>query len=239
MGRLRKERRHNNDVTPETDKIKRPFELHQIEPITKRQIQTFDEYKKGQNLQLIGSAGTGKTFVSLYLALEQILNTRSPYKKIILVRSVVPTREMGFLPGSMKEKIKIYESPYHGICSELFHRDDAYEILKQKNLLEFTSTSFVRGMTFKNAIVIVDEFSNCNYHELDSIITRIGTNSKIIFSGDIKQSDLTNDYDKRGILKFISILQKMKSFSTLEFMPEDIVRSGLVKEYLLTKESMS
>lgn len=216
---------------------KPPFSLKIIQPLTKAQLQTFEAFDD-HHLLLHGMAGTGKTFISLYLSIDEVMQKNSSYKKIVLIRSVVPTRDMGFLPGNVKDKIKAYEAPYYEICSELFGRGDAYEILKQKNLIEFMSTSFIRGTTLNNAIVIVDEFSNANFHELCSIITRIGKNSKLIFCGDIQQSDLNNEYDKTGVKSFIKILQHMRSIHQVVFEIEDIVRSGLVKEFLIAKDDL-
>ncbi len=240
MGRLRSKRRnHNNDESPEKSRVvKKPFEIKTIEPLTNAQSETFNEYEKNQNLLLIGSPGTGKTFLSLYLALNEVINTKSQYKKVVIVRSVVPTREMGFLPGNLKEKIKVYEAPYYGICSELFGRDDAYDILKQKNLIEFISTSHVRGITIKNSIVIVDEGQNLSAHESDSIITRLHKTSKIIFCGDLKQTDFTKHSDRQGFIDFIRILNKLHQFSNINFTYDDIVRGSLIKDYIIAKESL-
>ena len=168
----------------ELENQKIPFKIKKIEPLTENQKISFEQYHNGKNLMLHGIAGTGKSFISVYLALNEIMNENKNYNKIIIVRSVVPTRDMGFLPGNSKEKTKVYEAPYYAICGELFGRGDAYEILKQKGLVDFISTSFIRGITLNNCIIIVDEIANMTLHELDSIITRVGKNCKIIFSGD-------------------------------------------------------
>jgi phosphate starvation-inducible PhoH-like protein/PhoH-like ATPase len=145
---------------------------------------------------------------------------------------------MGFLPGNQKEKAKVYEAPYYAICSELFNRGDAYDVLKTKDYVEFISTSFVRGITLNNCIVIVDEVANMTLHELDSIITRIGRNCRIIFCGDFRQSDFTYDKDKKGLIDFMKILQNMKAFNFIDFDVDDIVRSSLVKEYIVVKDRL-
>jgi predicted ribonuclease YlaK len=176
----------------ELDSPKLEFEMKKIEPLTENQKLSFENFERGKNLMLHGIAGTGKSFISLYLALREIMdNKNSQYKKIVIVRSVVPTRDMGFLPGSNKEKAKVYEAPYYAICTELFGRGDAYDILKQRNMVDFISTSFIRGITLNNCIIVVDEIANMTLHELDSIITRVGKNCRIIFSGDFRQSDFT------------------------------------------------
>lgn len=212
--------------------------LKHINPITNNQNKTFDAYSRNKNLLLHGSAGTGKTFISLYLALSDVLDEIENYNKVVIVRSVVPTRDMGFLPGNAKEKSKVYEAPYYAICTELFGRGDAYDILKQKNLIEFQTTSFIRGITFNNCIVVLDEMQNCTFQELDSVLTRIGDNCKIVFSGDFKQSDLIKDNDRSGILNFMKILKRIRSFDHIEFTKEDIVRSELVKDYIIAKEEL-
>ena len=157
------------------------------------------------------------------------------YEKVVIVRSVVPTRDMGFLPGNQKEKARVYEAPYYSICSELFNRGDAYDIIKNKGYVEFISTSYVRGTTLSDCIVIVDECQNLNFHELDSIITRAGENCRIIFCGDFRQSDLIRESEKKGINSFINVVNNMRSFDLIEFNESDIVRSDLVKEYILSK----
>ena len=211
------------------------FELRKVSPLTPNQQLTFEAYEKGMNLMLHGYAGTGKSYISLYLALNEVLSSTSNYDKVIIVRSVVPSRDIGFLPGSVKEKIRVYEEPYKEICDELFGRGDGFNILKMKGMVQFTTTSFLRGMTFNNAIVIVDETNNMTFQEIDTVMTRIGNNSKIIFCGDYRQSDLHKPHEKTGIKELMAVSRRMKSFDHVEFGIEDIVRSGVVKEYIIEK----
>lgn len=213
------------------------FETLEFLPKTERQQQTFEYYQEGSNLLLYGSAGTGKTFISFYLAMQDILNYQSQYEKLVIVRSIVPTRDIGFLPGTEKQKMQIYEMPYTAIANEVFGRGDAYEILKQKHFLDFISTSFIRGITLQNTIILVDECQNMSFHELDSIITRLGEHCKIIFCGDFKQSDL-KEHEKTGLIQFLKIIKNMTCFKTIEFHQNDIVRSNLVKQYIVQKEHL-
>lgn len=215
------------------------FSIRDITPKTDNQQCVFDYFDDGKNLLLHGTAGTGKTFLSLYLALDTVLNPQEgDPKKVYIVRSVVPTRDMGYLPGNTKEKTKVYEMPYASICNELFGRGDAYDILKTKGIVEFISTSFIRGTTFNDAIIIVDECNNCSGHELDSLITRIGRNCRVIFSGDMKQSDLTKEQERNGLRDFIKIINRMSDFEHVEFTSDDIVRSRLVKQYIIAREQL-
>ena len=215
--------------------------LLDIEPITDNQKKLFDSYADGKHLVAYGTAGTGKTFISLYNALADILDETTPYERIYLVRSLVSTREIGFLPGDHEDKADIYQIPYKNMVKYMFQMptDADFEMLygnlKAQESIKFWSTSFIRGTTLDNAIVIVDEFQNLNFHELDSIITRIGENSRIIFCGDASQSDLVKTNDRNGIHDFLNILRKMPSFDIIEFGINDIVRSGLVKEYIVAK----
>jgi phosphate starvation-inducible protein PhoH and related proteins len=220
---------------PTNTSVGHSLELRNIVPLTDNQRDTFLEYSKNKNLVLHGMAGTGKTFCALYLALKDVLNPKSKHRKVYIIRSAVPTRDVGFLPGSLKEKIKQYENPYRSICSRMFNRGDAYDVLKGKDLVEFMSTSFVRGDTYDNCTLIIDEMQNLSFHELDSVITRAGENTRIIFSGDFRQSDLLNSRDRKGLQDFLKILANMNSFSQVEFGVQDVVRSGLVKEYLINK----
>ena len=210
-------------------------DLLTFQPITENQQKTYDAYKKDKHLLLHGIAGTGKTFLTLYLSLEEVLDPSTVYDDVFIVRSVVSTRDIGFLPGDEQEKVSIYEAPYRSICRELFGIKDSYDALKQQNNVKFMSTSFIRGITINNAVVIVDECQNLNFHELDSIITRIGKNSKIIFCGDYTQTDLTRDNDKRGIINFMKILKSIPEFETVEFGIDDIVRSDFLKSYIIAK----
>ena len=212
--------------------------LKEFSPLTESQKEVFRNFDNDEHLVLHGLAGTGKSFISLYLALRQVLTGSSDFNKIIIVRSVVPTREVGFLPGSVKEKIKVYEQPYETICTELFGRADAYNILKTKNYVEFMSTSFIRGITLDNCIVIVDEVQNMLFGELDSVITRIGKNSKLILCGDFRQSDLQKDIDRKGLLDILKILKAMDYFKYVEFSERDIVRSDFVKQYIIQKSRL-
>jgi phosphate starvation-inducible protein PhoH len=234
----KKERRLiRQNQTDQNNKLN--FKLKHIEPLTQNQKLVYNAFDQGKNLMLHGIAGTGKSFISMYLSLKELLRENSTYKKLYIIRSVVPTRDMGFLPGNSKEKSKVYEAPYHAICTELFDRGDSYEYLKMKNVIEFNTTSFIRGITFNDSIIIVDEMANCTLHELDSVITRIGKNCKIIFCGDFRQSDFTKDHEKNGLHDFIKIIRNMKVFTFVDFNANDIVRSNLVKEYIIQKDKMN
>ncbi len=215
-------------------------DLITVGPLTENQKTAFEAYKKdNKSLILHGSAGTGKTFISIYLALEQVLEkSNKQYNKLYVIRSVVPTRDIGYLPGDKQEKIEVYEDPYMSICAELFECKDAYEKLKQQGVIEFLPTSFVRGITFDNSIIIIDECQNLNFHELDSVITRIGKDCKILFCGDFYQTDFVRENEKQGLKKFIKILNHLPQFANIEFSCDDIVRSDLVKSYILAKNEL-
>ncbi len=215
--------------------------LTQIKPLTPSQEKVFDAFSKQKNLYMYGAAGTGKTFIGMYLALQEILNEQTSYDKLYIVRSLVPTREIGFLPGDHDDKAELYQIPYQNMVRYMFKMpDDAsfnmlYANLKAQETISFWSTSFLRGTTLDNAIVLVDEMQNLNFHELDSIITRLGVNTKIIFAGDAAQTDLLKTNERNGILDFMKIIQGMDEFEMVEFGIQDIVRSGLVKSYLINK----
>lgn len=213
------------------------FKLREIIPLTDNQRKAFGSFEDGMHLFLHGTAGTGKSFISLYLGLQSVFFRQ--YHKVIIFRSAVPTRAMGFLPGNEKEKAKIFEAPYKAITSELFGRGDAYEVLKQKDVIEFTTTSYVRGITLDNCCVIVDEMQNMSAHELDSIITRMGHNCRLIYCGDSAQSDFTRDEDRNGIAKFMRVIERMYSFDVIQFNRNDIVRGPTVKEYIVAKENLA
>ena len=215
---------------------KQRFNLTKISPLTQNQSVAFDAWEDGLNIMLHGLAGTGKSFISLYLALNEIIN-HNQYKTALIVRSAVPTRDIGFLRGSVKDKQKMYELPYQTICSDLFHRGDAYDILKSKRIVDFTTTSFIRGNTFYDTIVIVDEVNNMTFHELDSVITRLGDNCRLIMCGDYRQSDL-RAHEKNDLLTFIKVIDRMNYFKHVEFGIDDIVRSGIVRDYIIAKHSL-
>jgi len=205
------------------------LDLQEIEPLTKNQVVAFESNK---NLMLHGVAGTGKTFISCYLAFDDMV--KNAYERLVIIRSAVPTRDIGFLPGNEKEKASVYEEPYKDICIELFQRGDAYEILKTKGLVHFMTTSFIRGVTLRNATIMIDECQNMSFHELDSIITRIGQGCRVIFCGDFRQADLT----KNGLHEFVRVLKAMEEFEFVDFEIKDIVRSEFVKQYIIAKTDL-
>ena len=223
----RKKLKRENNVNKIGEKNKQNLSLKRINPVTNNQDYIFKHYNEDKNILIHGLPGTGKTFISLYLALNEVLNLYN-YKKVVIVRSVVPTRDMGFLPGNKAERTKEYEAPYYSICTELFGRGDAYEVLKQKGVIEFMPTSFIRGVTLSDCVIILDECQNNTFHELDSVITRMGDNTRIMICGDFRQSDLRFKDERQGLLDFMDILGRMKSFAHVELTEDDIVRSGTV-----------
>ena len=246
----RNRRRNSGDTnigigtTARSRKKRKPIgsdRLLDINPLTVNQTKLFDSYNSDKHLFVYGCAGTGKTFCALYLALKDVLDELTPYDKIVIVRSLVATREIGFLPGDHEDKSSLYQIPYKNMVKYMFEleTDSEFEMLygnlKAQETIKFWSTSFIRGTTLDNSIIIVDECQNLNFHELDSIITRVGDNSKIMFCGDATQSDLTRNNERNGILDFMKIIQRMPEFECVEFGVEDIVRSGLVKSYIVNK----
>ena len=239
MARKANTKIHLDDEQPKiTNALKvRIDDLKTFEPLTDNQKKFFDAYKRGDYfVALHGVAGTGKTFCALYKALEEVLDKSNPFRKIILVRSAVQSREIGHLPGDVGEKMEIYQQPYQQICETLFGRKDAYQRLEEQGYIEFISTSFIRGMSFDDAIIIVDEMQNLTFEEIDTVMTRVGYRSKIVWCGDYRQTDLNKKKnDMSGILKFFDIAMHMGAFTRIEFTPDDIVRSSLVKDYILAK----
>ena len=213
-----------------------------IKPLTDNQEKFFEAYNAGKNMFAYGAAGTGKTFVALYLALKDVLDQFTPYEKVYVVRSLVSPREIGFLPGDHDDKAALYQIPYKNMVKYMFEMQDEnefemlYGALKAQETIRFWSTSFLRGTTMDNCIIIVDEMQNLNFHELDSIITRVGENCKIVFCGDAAQSDLVKTNERNGILDFMKIIQAMTDdFTCVEYDVNDIVRSGFVRNYIMTK----
>ena len=234
-------------MTAKQMKRKKPYNSEMmvpIEPITPNQTTAFAHYNEGKNLFLYGAAGTGKTFITLYMALKQVLDPLTPYNKVVLVRSLVSTREIGFLPGDHEDKSALDQIPYKNMVKYMFElaSDNDFEMLwgnlKAQESVTFWSTSFIRGTTLDGSIVIVDESQNLNFHELDSIITRVGEDTKIMFCGDVAQTDLIRTNEKNGILDFQKIITMMPEFALVEFGVDDIVRSGLVKSYITSKHTL-
>ena len=231
-------------LTAKQMRRKKPYNsdmMVDVQPITTNQKHAFTSYQEGKNLFLYGAAGTGKTFITLYQALREVLDPVTPYQKVVLVRSLVSTREIGFLPGDHEDKAALYQIPYKNMVKYMFElpTDNEFEMLwgnlKAQESVTFWSTSFIRGTTLDNSIVIVDESQNLNFHELDSIITRVGEDTKIMFCGDVAQTDLIKTNEKNGILDFQKIITRMPEFDLIEFGMDDIVRSGLVKSYITSK----
>jgi len=216
-------------------------QLVEMKGVTKNQLEVFKQYAAGKNLFLYGPAVTGKTFVILYNAIKEVLDSKTNYNCIYIVRSLMPTRSLAFMPGDEQDKSSLYQVPYDNMLRLMFKLsseeqfDMMYEELKKQENVAFLSTSFLRGITLDNAIVLVDECQNLNFHELDTIMTRVGQESKIMFSGDFDQTDLREDDEKAGLGQFIKIINEMKEFYSCEFDIGDIVRSGLVRSYIIQK----
>lgn len=215
------------------------FSLKKIKPLTENQEKTFEAYEEGNHLILSGSAGSGKSFLAMYLGLKDLLEDGSHYNKIIIIRSAVPSRDLGFVPGTLEEKAKIYQEPYQNIVNELIGRGDAWHFLLHKEIVEFQTTSFLRGLTFRDCIIVFDEFQSATFHEIDTVLTRIGENCRFVLCGDFNQNDLNNKKEKSGFSDVINILERIDNVSHIKFSINDIVRSGFVKEYITQKEKLS
>lgn len=214
------------------------FSLKKIKPLTENQEKTFEAYEAGKHLVLSGSAGSGKSFLAMYLGLRELLEENSHYNRIIIIRSAVPSRDLGFVPGTLEEKAKIYQEPYQNIVNELIGRGDAWHFLINKGIVEFQTTSFLRGLTFRDCIIVFDEFQSATFHEIDTVLTRVGENCKFVLCGDLNQNDLNMKKEKSGLLDSIGILEKLSGVVHIKFNHDDIVRSGFVREYLIQKEKL-
>ena len=235
MSQQKKQRQERQVSSSKPQKI-RIDDLRVFEPLTDNQKIAREAWADGDHMVLNGSAGTGKTFTALYLALQDVLDKGMPWENIHLIRSIVPTREMGFLPGTAEEKLQPFITPYISLCEDLFFKKDAFQQLIEQEVINFHSTSFIRGQTFDKSIIIVDEMQNMSRHELSSVITRCGLDTRIIFCGDYYQSDFVKKSERDSLLDFLKILQVMKNFTTVEFTWADIVRSDLVRDFIITSE---
>lgn len=209
-------------------------DLKQVHPLTPTQHEMFEDFFQGFHIVAHGSAGTGKTFLACYLALSELLSTSNDYDRIVIVRSAVPTRDVGFMPGTLDEKVALYELPYKDIFEELLGKHSSYQDMKDAGKVSFCTTSYVRGLTWDNCIVIVDETQSATFHEINSVITRIGKNTRLIVAGDIPQSDLRKGNERSGMQEFIKVASKMGQFSVISFTHHDIVRSEFVKSWITT-----
>lgn len=221
----------------EKTQINLNLELRETNPITDNQALTFQYYQQGFHLSLLGCAGTGKTYISLYLALREVLNGKTGKRRVVIIRTPQSSKEIGFLPGSEKQKLEVYEAPYKAICNELFGRGDAYEILKQKGVLEFSGTSFLRGTTIDDSIIVVDEVQNQRYQEIRTILTRVGERSRVVICGDTKQDDLTSERYKEtsGIHDMMRVFDELKCVKQVEFVEDDIVRGDFVRDFIIAE----
>lgn len=233
----------NNVVAITTETKKKIWTKHDmklVQPRTDKQSDMFRAYNDGQNVAAVGSAGTGKTFLALVLAMNSVLDPHCPQNRVIIVRSVVPTREIGFLPGTAEEKVAVYEQPYKDILHELFGKSMTYDNMKEEGLIEFTPTSFIRGLTWDDAVVVIDECQNLTEHEIHSVMTRLGEDTRVVFAGDFIQSDLDGRRgNESGFVKAMRVLSEIEEFTTVEFGVQDIVRSNLVKKWIMAYERIN
>lgn len=214
-------------------------DLKAIKPLTPTQTEMFHDFFEGQHICAHGSAGTGKSFVAIYLALVEVLNKSTEAEQIIIIRSAVPTRDQGFLPGTLEEKSEPYEAPYKDIFTDIVGKPNTYEDMKAAGLVKFCTSSHVRGLTWDNAIVVVDEVQNMTWAEIDSIVTRIGQNSRLVLCGDSKHQQDLSHHEQSGFAQLLAVIAHMRSFTEIQFTHYDIVRSDFVKQWIITRDNLN
>ncbi len=179
------------------------------------------------------------TFIAAYKALEEVMSKDNPFKQVVIVRSAVQTRDVGFLPGSLEEKNEIYQLPYIEICTTLFGRSDAYQRLVEQGVIRFITTTAIRGISIDDSVIVVDECQSMSWHELSTVVTRVGHRSKIIFSGDRGQNDLIKSkYDQSGLGQFLNVSRTMSAFQEVIFTPDDIIRSSLTRDFIIACDKL-
>lgn len=229
---------NNNDAKNSKRKLRYSIQdIKHWKPKTANQKKIVTEYHADQNICATGSVGTGKTFVAIALAMQDVLDGSQLVDKLMVIRSCVPTRDSGFIPGNMDEKCAPYEEPYEDIVNEIFEYHLAWDDLKTLGYIEFRPTTYLRGLTWNNAVILIDEPQNMNFSELMSVVTRAGINSKIIMCGDTNQVDLNPRKEESGYDDWLKIAETIKLFSIIDFVAADIVRCPLVKEIIEAVEN--
>lgn len=216
-------------------------DLKNIKPISSAQRMLFESYLAHDNHVVAnGFPGTGKTYLSFWLGLNSVLSPDEPQDRIIVVRSAVPARDIGFLPGDAKEKMAPFEVAYKDIVHDLIGKSTSYEDMCEAGKIEFMPTSFLRGLTWDNAVVILDEIQNLTWQEIHTVMTRIGKNTRVLVCGDVSQNDLQNKRNEEtGIGNFLTVAERMNTFDIVNFTKHDVVRSGFVKDWILAKEDLA
>lgn len=213
-------------------------DIKPVQPLTQNQKNMFIQYYQGDHITAYGSAGTGKTFLACYLALNDVVDVNKDQTRIIIVRSAVQAREIGFMPGTEEEKTQYFEKPYNDIFGELVGRASTYKDMKAAGLVEFVTTTFIRGVTWDDAIIIADEIQNFNADEINTLMTRVGKNSRVVLCGDTKQDDLKKkSNDSSGMGHLLKVIPHMDSFSMVKFEHADIVRSAFVRDWIIASET--
>lgn len=232
----------NNNIMAQVEGPKRKkwslHDLQPIQPMTDRQHDMFEAFYSGTHVCAYGSAGVGKTYLALYLAMKDVLDKMRDQKRLIIVRTTVQGRQQGYLPGTQEEKEAPFELPYKDIMHDLFGRASTYDDMKEAHLIEFKSTTALRGLTWDDAIIVVDEFQNMTWEELDSVVTRVGTNSRLIICGDVRHQCDLGRHEVSGAQNALKVMQDMPSFSCVQFTKDDIVRSDFVKQWITTREKL-
>jgi phosphate starvation-inducible PhoH-like protein len=182
----------------------------------------------------IGPAGTGKTYLAMFQALTYHWDKKSTdIKRIILTRPIVEAGErLGFLPGLLEDKMDPYMRPLYDSLYEMVGIQDGKSKVTNGSI-EIAPIAFMRGRTFKDAFVILDEAQNCTYEQLKMVLTRLGENTKLVISGDMSQSDLNG---KSGLGRMVDAVEGTNNVGVTRFGSQDVVRSEIVRDILTSIE---